>query len=159
MLITNPYQRYAEANLLSASPLQLVVMLYEFAYDNVHAACGFNCAGDPASRGRAVNKALDALVELAASCDGSVPLSGQLRELYGYMQTRLIAGHSEQSQEKLQEVADLLKTMLEGWRQIAASPTGEVYSSGPELPAALWHHQRRQQSRPHTDDSDCLARR
>jgi flagellar secretion chaperone FliS len=134
-VITNPYQRYAEANLLSASPLQLVVMLYEFALENVHAACACNRAGDPAGRGRAVNKALDALIELTTSGDPSVALTEDLREIYGYMQRRLTEGHLEQSESKLREVADLLLTMLEAWRQIAISSQNDVYRCAPELPA------------------------
>jgi flagellar secretion chaperone FliS len=135
-VITNPYQRYAEANLLSASPLQLVVTLYEFTLANVHAACACNRAGDPAGRGRAVNNALDALVELTTSADPNVALTGDLREIYAYMQRRLTEAHTEQSESKLREVADLLMTMLEAWRQIAISFQGDVYRSAPELPAA-----------------------
>src|SRR5689334_1560034 len=96
-------------------------MLYEFALENVHAACVYTRAGDPMSRGRAVNKALDALIELSSSCDSNVGLTTELRELYGYMQSKLIEGHMEQSEQKLLEVSVLLRTMLEGWRQIAAS--------------------------------------
>lgn len=136
-MITNPYQRYAEANLLSASPVQLVVLLYEFALENVHAACAFHRASDPLARGRAVNRALDALVELMTSCDGNIELAGELRELYAYMQQRLTEAHMEQSEPKLQEVAALLKTMVDAWRQIAACPGTESYSSGLDMPAAV----------------------
>jgi flagellar protein FliS len=135
--MTNPYQRYAEANLLGASPLQLVVMLYECGLENVHAACGFNTAGDRLARGRAVNKALDVLGELTASCDLNVAMGGQLRELYAYMQSRLIEAHIEQSEAKLLEVAGLLKTMLEGWREIAIATANDLQSSAAALPAAV----------------------
>jgi flagellar protein FliS len=135
--ITNPYQRYAETNLLSASPLQLVVMLYEFALENVNAACALNLANDPAGRGRAVNNAFDALFELSASCNPDVSLTGELRDLYGYMQRRLTEAHIEQSETKLQEVAGLLKTMLEAWRQISASTENDAYRAAPEMPAAV----------------------
>jgi flagellar secretion chaperone FliS len=136
VLTTNPYQRYAEANLLSASPLQLIVMLYEFALENVHAACASTRADDPLSRGRAVNKALDALIELSSSCDSNVALTSELRELYGYMQSKLIEGHMEQSEQKLLEVGGLLRTMLEGWRQIASNDN-DAYRSPAELPGAV----------------------
>ena len=49
------------------------------------------------------------------------------------MQNRLIEGHMEQSEEKLQEVAGLLRTLLEGWRQVAVASEPQTYSSGPEL--------------------------
>lgn len=137
MLLTNPYQRYAETNLLSASPLELVVMLYEFALENVNSACAFNRANDPAARGQAINKAFDALVELSASCNPDVSLTGELRELYGYMQRRLTEAHIEQSEAKLQEVAGLLRTMLVGWQQISTSTENDPYRAAPEMPAAV----------------------
>jgi flagellar secretion chaperone FliS len=130
LVITNPYQRYAEANLISASPLQLVVMLYECAYENVNAAVKFNRAADHAGRARGVNKALDVLMELTSSCDEGVAITAQLRGLYAYMQGRLMEAHIEQSEEKLLEVAELLRTMLDAWRKIAADAAESAYSAG-----------------------------
>ena len=137
-MISNAYERYAEANLLSASPLQLVVILYECACENVNAACAFSRAGDHAGRGRAINRTLDVLLELIASCDDTAEMSKRLLSLYAYIQSRLIEAHLEQSEEKLHEVAGLLRTMLDGWRQIATAANDQQrYTPEPELPAAV----------------------
>jgi flagellar secretion chaperone FliS len=120
---TNPYQRYAEANLLSNNPLELVVALYRGALDSVLAACRYNEMQDHSGRGRAINKALDILAELTFSLDGSAggAIAIQLHVLYAYMREKLVEGHAETSQAKLMEVAGLLRTLLEGWQQIAAA--------------------------------------
>ena len=120
---TNPYQRYAETNMLSSNPLDLVVALYRGALDSVLAACRFNEAEDHCGRGRVVNKALDILMELTISLDVQAggALSVQLGDLYGYMRGRLVEAHTEKSQAKLIEVAGLLSTLLDGWQQIAAA--------------------------------------
>lgn len=125
---TNPYQRHAETNLLSSNPLELVVALYRGALDSVLAACRFNQAEDHSNRGRAVNKALDILTELTLSLDVNAggALAVQLQDLYGYMQNTLLAAHNDKSQLKLLEVAGLLSTMLEGWKQIAAASANDA---------------------------------
>lgn len=133
---TNPYQRYAETNLLSNNPLELVVALYRGALDSVIAACRFNEGQDHFGRGRAVNKALDILMELTLSLDMSAggTLAVQLRDLYAYMRLRLGEAHVETSQAKLIEVAALLSTLLDGWQQIAAangSDAGYGFESAP----------------------------
>src|SRR5687768_1894912 len=132
----NPYQRYAETNLMSSNPLELVVALYRGALDSVFAAVRCNEAEDHLGRGRGVNKALDIITELTVSLNvnegGAVAV--QLRELYTYMHGRLVEAHMEKSQVKLVEVATLLSTLLEGWQQIAsgnANESGYGVATGP----------------------------
>ena len=38
-----------------------------------------------------------------------------LSGLYGYLQSRLIQAHAEKSESMLQEVLQLIQTLLEGW--------------------------------------------
>jgi flagellar protein FliS len=134
---TNPYQRYAESNLVSERPEQLLVALYQHACDNVSSADRFNQAGDPVGRGQAINRVMDVLVELTASLDPQIELSGQLRELYVYMQQRLLEAHIEQSSEKLQEVLRLLTTLLSAWREVANPVTSTDYRLAEEVAPAV----------------------
>lgn len=126
----NPYQRYAETNLLSNSPLELVVALYRGALDAVLAACRFNERGEHSARGAAVSNAIDLLTELTVSLDLSVEgtLVIRLAELYEYMRARLLEAHAEASQSKLAEVSGLLSTLSSAWQHIAApAPVGDGY--------------------------------
>jgi flagellar secretion chaperone FliS len=138
----NPYQRCAESSLATERPEQLVVTLYQCACDSVSSADRCNQSGDHEGRGRAVNRALDVLVELTASLDPQIELSGQLRELYAYMQQRLLQAHVEQSSEKLQEVLGLLTVLLSAWREVADYRVSEevapaVLAAMAEPPAPL----------------------
>jgi flagellar protein FliS len=137
------YQRYAENNLITANPVQLVVEMYQGALSAVSAAQSHTVAGDPLARGRMVNRAMEMIGELSASLDmaagGEVAVN--LKELYGYMQHALLDGHARQSAERFSEVANLLTTLLEGWRSVAqheAPPLssdlyGSAYSPSPTL--------------------------
>jgi flagellar protein FliS len=136
---TNPYQRYAETNLMSSNPLELVVALYRGALDSVFAAVRFNEAEDHLGRGRAVNKALDIIAELTVSLnvDEGGAVAVQLGELYTYMRGRLVEAHMEKSQVKLVEVATLLSTLLEGWQQIASTNANNAGYGVASAPAAF----------------------
>jgi flagellar protein FliS len=114
----NPYQAYTEGSFFS-SPLQMVVALYEGALKATLKATQCLQEGDIVGRGRAINKVNAILSELLISLD--VKSGGQigqnLRDLYLYMQRKLVEAHTQQAAAPLVEVAKLLKTLLEGWQQ------------------------------------------
>ncbi|HEY6987446.1 MAG TPA: flagellar export chaperone FliS [Bryobacteraceae bacterium] len=114
----NPYRAYEEGSVASEHPMRLVVALYEGALEAAQNAGRCLESGDIMGRSKAVNKALRILTELLVSLDydkgGEISLS--LKQLYGYMQTRLLEAHVRQSAAPLREVEKLLATLIEGWR-------------------------------------------
>jgi flagellar secretion chaperone FliS len=124
-VLTRPYQRYVENSLLTADPMQLVVELYQGTLNAVLSARRHNAAGEPMERGAMINRAIDLLSELTLSLnvEAGGDLSKNLKELYGYMQHALLDAHARQSEERLNEVAGLLSTLLEAWRAIADQRT------------------------------------
>jgi flagellar protein FliS len=114
------YEQYLDGNILTASPLELVRTLYRFVIDNVRDASRYTQSGDIESRGRAVNRATDGLVELLTSLNHQEggELSSSLGELYGYMASRLLQGHMEQSSGPFNEVEKLMTTLLESWENV-----------------------------------------
>jgi flagellar protein FliS len=118
----NPYDQYVENSIMTATPLQLVTMLYRCAIESLGEARRCLANGDIAGRAAPVTKAFDAVTELLISLDSERggEMGRQLAELYCYIQQRLLVAHCEQSDEKFAEVERLLSTMLESWQQIAA---------------------------------------
>jgi len=114
----NPYRAYEEGSVASEHPMRLVVALYEGALEAAQNAVRCLESGDILGRSKAVNKALRILTELLVSLDyekgGEISLN--LRQLYGYMQTRLLEAHVRQSAAPLREVEILVATLIEGWR-------------------------------------------
>lgn len=113
----NRQKEYLATRIATASPMELIRILYEGAVQSVHEAIQALHAGDILGRGHAINKALEIVAELRLSLrvDGAEGYSNTLAELYGYIQRRLIRAHAEQSESMLQEVLRLLDTLLEGW--------------------------------------------
>ena len=120
--MTSPYEMYVENSVATATPLELVSMLYRSAIDAVSDARRCLARGDIAGRVAPVNRAFDAVAELSLSLDfergGDV--SRNLAELYGYISHKLVMGHTTQSDECFAEAGRLLGTLEEAWKEIAA---------------------------------------
>ena len=121
--MTNPYEQYLENTVLTATPLELVRMLYDCAIEAVGQARSCLAEGDIAGRARPVTRAFDAITELVLSLDHEKggAISKNLADLYTYMQQRLLLGHCTQADEHYAEVERLLTSMAECWSQIASA--------------------------------------
>jgi flagellar protein FliS len=117
MTPSNRQKEYLAIRITTASPMELVRILYEGAVQAVHEAIRALHSGDILGRGQAINKAIEILAELRVSLrrDVQEQYSNTLAELYGYIQHQLIRAHAEQSESLLQEASRLLNTLLEGW--------------------------------------------
>ncbi len=120
MTQANPYQNNQDLEVLSASPLELVVLLYRGAIEALDAAKRHLGAGEIKERSKKITKICSILEELSSSLDpAQAPqLARQLAELYGYMHRRLCQANIEQTVEPLDEVRALLANLLDGWQQV-----------------------------------------
>lgn len=111
---------YAEGQVLSAHPVELVHMLYQVAIDNLNAAIAHLKNRDAFARAYAVSKAEEAVGELVLSLDHSVnaPFTHTLGELYGYVVQRIAEGHAKQSEQAFQEAMSILATLAETWAEV-----------------------------------------
>jgi flagellar protein FliS len=144
----------------TASPVELIRILYEAAVQSMDEAVRALQSGDILQRGRAVTKTIEILSELriALRYDVQPEYCSTLAGLYSYMQSQLIRAHSEQSESLLLEVSRLLQTLLQGWTgamenladaQQEPSPAAQItacasaagaqnpYSAEPEGPGTL----------------------
>jgi flagellar protein FliS len=112
---------YMEARVLSASPVELVRILYGAAQRAVREARRHLASRDVAARSREISRAVQILVELSTALDREKggELAHQLIELYDYLQRRLIDANLRQEDAPLAEVERLLGTVAEAWDAIA----------------------------------------
>jgi flagellar protein FliS len=110
---------YFEQMILSASPIELVRLLYQQAIASVADAREHLREGRIRERGEAIRKAYAILAELtvALNPEYAPELSQNLRKLYCYMQERLLEAHVRQSDGPLEETGRLLTTLADGWRE------------------------------------------
>ena len=116
---------YQEAQILSASPLELVCLLYRGALESIASARECLASGDIAGRSCAITRALKILVELSVSLDHqhAAQFSRTLAELYNYVQKLLIEANCRQVDSPLAEAQTLLSTLLEAWEKCEPTRT------------------------------------
>jgi flagellar protein FliS len=134
---------YLETRILSASPLDLVNILYEHAVIEVQAARQYLADGDVAARSKSVSKVIAIIGELQSSLDRDAggEIASNLERLYQYMRERLTAGNFQQSDAPLAEVGRLLESIGEAWRAINRASTPWSNSGhiplGEPIPSAM----------------------
>ena len=114
---------YLETEILSASPMRLVELLYRGAIEAVRQARNAVDASNIAERNRQIARAHAILSELLSSLDHGRggALSLELAELYDYMQRRLNDANFEQTTGPIEEVRRLLETLLDAWTTVSAT--------------------------------------
>ncbi len=119
-------QAYAQVDLQSrvqsASPHQLVTMLFDGAHSALVRARILMEKGDVAARGQAITKAINIIDNgLRASLDhekgGEISLD--LEQLYDYMTRSLMRANLHNEIDTLVHVDELLMGISDAWKQIA----------------------------------------
>lgn len=105
----------------AASPHRLIQMLMAGCLQRIAEAKGAVVREDRAARGVAIGKAIDIVSGLQSSLNKEVgsTLPQQLDALYQYMQERLLLANVKGDSAMLDEVAELMRTVKEGWDGIA----------------------------------------
>ena len=104
----------------SASPHQLIDMLFKGAMGKISEAKAAMLGGQIALKGEAVGKAIAIVEYLRVSLDPGIDaaFSEQLGELYRYIETRLLAANLNNDDAALDEAQDLLREIASGWAGI-----------------------------------------
>lgn len=116
----------AQSGVTDASPHQLITMLMDGALSRIAAAKGAMSRGDTARQGELLGKAISIIDNMRASLDlergGEV--ATRLRDLYDYMEGRLVEASSSKDTAVLEEVTGLLREVKSGWEAIPAEYRG-----------------------------------
>lgn len=135
----NPYDSYLESQVLTASPLELVEMIYRAAIEAIRTARVKLADGDVRGRALAITRAMNLVGELVQSLDleAGGNIAADLRDLYDFVLRRLQTGNFEQTDAPLAEAERLLVTLLDGWQAAASSqrPVTPIASGPFEAPA------------------------
>jgi flagellar protein FliS len=130
-------QRYREAAINTATPLQLIVILYDTAICSLQEACEHIERNNIQARLRSVNRCISVISELQSSLDleNGGDIANSLNRLYDYMRKRIFAANVQQSPEPLKEIESLLKDLQLAWRKVAEGVReGTEISKPPDFP-------------------------
>ena len=133
------HDQYLENRVLSASPVELVRLMYRGSLDATNAARQHFATGDIAERTRALNRANGLVTELVTSLQPPTGAAGQkmeqnLRRLYDYVLHQLAQAAITQTPGPLNQADAILRSLLEAWEKI--EPTPEFHEDREYDPAA-----------------------
>ncbi len=121
------YQRVnTQTSITDADPHKLIQLLYNGALERINMAKARMQAKDYAGKAQLINKAIEIVGGLRSflDFDKGGELALQLETLYDYMERSLLEASAKNDMAKLDEVANLLRSVKEGWDGIR----GEVES-------------------------------
>lgn len=119
----------AESGAMSASPHQLIAMLFDGAAASIQMARLQMARGEIAAKGKSISKAisivdggLKASLDAEAAGPAGAALAADLSALYDYVNQRLMLANLRNDPGLLDEAARLLENIASAWREIAPAP-------------------------------------
>jgi len=121
----DPKLSYREAAVQGASPLRLVILMYEQAIEDLRRAAAAQARGDVEGRTREINHALLVLGHLEATLDktqgGQVALN--LERFYQQIRVGLVEAQCQQSGAKIERQIAMLTDVHAAWCEVERATT------------------------------------
>ena len=124
-------RKYLEADIKTASPLRLVLMVYDIAVSSLARAQTFDPEKERVDFIDAVNKAQEAILTLLEGLDASKSpeLAAELSRLYGYLYRRLSDALVDGDLSAVQEARSRLSELRSAWQELLEKGLGEASRS------------------------------
>ncbi len=120
-MLANPYQRYRQVTVETASIAELVVLLYRRAVQLLAEAEEAIVAADVPRAHACLVRGQEIVSELMASVNLEAgELAQQLWAIYDFLQRRLVEANVRKDVAIVREVRGFLESLLEAWEQVAA---------------------------------------
>ncbi len=135
----NGTNRYLETAVETASPVRLVVMLYDGAIRFLHEALHAIQNRDYETKNLKYQRAQKILAELISSLDFEKggEIAENLFRLYTYMYNQLVEANIQDSVERTEHVIHLLSELREAWDTIANQSEVPVPTPAPMVRVSL----------------------
>ncbi|MFP3977901.1 flagellar export chaperone FliS [Marinobacter sp. KMM 10035] len=120
-----------QTSITDADPHKLIQLLYNGALERINMAKARMQAKDFEGKGKLIGKAIEIIGGLRGFLDFEKggDLAARLEGLYDYMERTLLEASAKNDMAKLDEVADLLRSIKDGWdgiREEAVSKSAQV---------------------------------
>lgn len=118
MVPNNGYNAYAKNKIMTASPAELTLMLYEGAIKSVILRSLRSKNKDLAKANTNIQKAERIIGEFKATLNHKYATAKDFDAVYDYLLDRLIQANMKKDPEILEEVLKHLRTMRDTWKEV-----------------------------------------
>lgn len=116
-MTANPYQKYKQQAIMTASPGDLTLMLYDGCIKQMNLAHMHMEENNQELRNVAIQKAEAILTELMSTLDMSYEISNNLFQIYEYVYRLLILANVSNDTEKLDEAISRITEIRDAWAE------------------------------------------
>ena len=118
MALPNVYAQYSNNKVLTASPAELVLMLYDGAIKFCNIALVAIDAKDIPKAHTNIVKAQKIIDHLRITLDMSYPVAQDFDNIYAYVAKRLVEANVSKDKEILEEVCTHLRSVRDTWKEV-----------------------------------------
>lgn len=112
------YNAYLRSKVMTATPAELTLMLYEGAIKFVNKAIMSIEKDDVMGAHNNFMKTQRIIEELRASLDHKYPVAKEFDTVYEYILRRLVEANIKKDKDILEEVLEHLRTMRDTWKEV-----------------------------------------
>ena len=118
VLANNAYSQYANNKILTASPAELTLMLYEGAIKFCNIAIMAIENKDIEKAHNNIMKVQRIIEEFQITLDFKYPIANDFNNVYNYLMSRLREANMTKDKEILEEVNGHIGTMRDTWKEV-----------------------------------------
>lgn len=125
MALNNGYAAYANSKIMTASPAELTLMLYDGAIKFCNIAIVAVEKKDIEKAHNNIIKVERIIIEFQSTLDHKYPVAKDFDQVYSYLLRRLREANIKKDADILEEVLGHLRTMRDTWKEVMAINSGK----------------------------------
>lgn len=115
--MTNPYAKYQQNSVMTASPQELTLMLYNGAIKFINQGKLYIEKKDMEKAHNSIVRAQDIIAELNIKLNMNIEISNNLRSIYDFIINRLMDANINKDINVLDEILPLVEDLRDTWSE------------------------------------------
>lgn len=118
MAVNQAYEQYNRNKILTASPAELTLLLYEGAIKFCNIAIVAMEHGDIEKTHINIKKVEDIIIELQSTLNHKYPVADDFDKIYKYIYDLLVEANIRKDKELLEQALEQLRGMRDTWKEV-----------------------------------------
>lgn len=117
-IVGNPYAQYQNSKILTASPAELTLMLYEGIIKFTNIAVAAIDSGDLEKANVNIMKAERIIDHLSATLNDKYPVAKDFQNIYRCIMQALMQGNIKKDKEELERALEYTRMIRDTWKEV-----------------------------------------
>lgn len=114
----NPYAQYRNSQVMTASPAELTLMLYDGTIKFINIAHDAIEKNEIEKANTNIKKASNIIEELQCTLNKKYPVAEDFDNVYKYIRDRLLWANIKKDNDTLEEAKDAVEQMRDTWKEV-----------------------------------------